>query len=163
MRTSHWKLAMGIALLGLGSFTAYAQTTQPDNAEPTGTPHGNWRRGGGPERELQNLTRVLSLTPDQQTGVKALLEQQSTQMRALHQKSQSESGAANTSGASETPGSQQTQMAQIRDETDTKISALLNEDQKKTFADWVARRKAAMARRQGQGGNPSEAPPAPQE
>ena len=163
MRTSHWKLAMGIALLGLGSFTAYAQTTQPDNAEPTGAPHGNWRRGGGPERELQNLTRVLSLTPDQQTGVKALLEQQSTQVRALHQKSQSESGAANTSSASETPGSQQTQMAQIRDETDTKISALLNEDQKKTFADWVARRKAGMARRQGQGGNPSEAPPAPQE
>ena len=167
MNRMPWKAAMGAALLGLCSFAAYAQS--PTSAAPAtdgsaATPHGNWRHGGmGPERELERLTHTLTLTADQQTGVKALLEQQSTQMRALHQKSQSESGAANTSGASETPGSQQTQMAQIRDETDTKISALLNEDQKKTFADWVARRKAAMARRQGQGGNPSEAPPAPQE
>ena len=96
MRNNHWKLAVGIALLGLGSFTTYAQTTQPENAAPNGAPQGNWRRGGGPERELQNLTRVLSLTPEQQTGVKALLEQQSTQMRALREKPQSESGTSTT-------------------------------------------------------------------
>ena len=160
MRNNHWKLAVGIALLGLGSFTTYAQTTQPENAAPNGAPQGNWRRGGGPERELQNLTRVLSLPPEQQPGVKALLEQQSTQMRALREKPQSESG---TSTTNETPEARQTQMAQIRDETDTKISALLNEDQKKTFADWVAKRKAGMARRQGPGGNPPEAPPTPQQ
>jgi Spy/CpxP family protein refolding chaperone len=155
MRNNHWKLAIGIALLGLGSFTAYAQTAQPDNAEPNGAPQGKWRRGGGQERELQNLTRVLSLTPDQQTGVKGLLEQQSTQMRALREKSQS------GSTTNEAPGSQQTQMAQIRDETDTKISALLDENQKKTFADWIAKRKADMARRQG--GNGGEAPQSPQQ
>jgi len=156
MRTSHWKLAMGIALLGLGSFTAYAQTRQPDNAEPTGAPHGNWRRGGGPERELQNLTRVLSLTPDQQTGVKALLEQQSTQFKALRAKTQTE--AAGNTETAETRQAGTTQMDQIRDETNTKISALLDDNQKKTFADMIARRKAAMARHESREGNP---PPPP--
>jgi Spy/CpxP family protein refolding chaperone len=150
-----WKVAMGAALLGLCSFAAYAQSTPPAN-DPATTPHNNWRRGGmGPERELERLTHTLTLTPEQQTGVKALLEQQSTQMRALHAKTQTQpqTEAAGTETA-ETRQAGLTQMDQIRDETNTKISALLDDNQKKTFADMIARRKAAMARHESREGNP---------
>jgi periplasmic protein CpxP/Spy len=156
MNRMQWKVAMGAALLGLCSFAAYAQSTPP--AAPTGNdattnPHNNWRRGGmGSERELERLTHMLTLTADQQTGVKALLEQQSTQMKALHAKAQTE--AAGTTETTETRQAGMTQMDQIRDETNTKISALLDDTQKKTFADMIARRKAAMARHESREGNP---------
>ena len=159
MNRMQWKVAMGAALLGLCSFVAYAQSTPP--AAPAGNdanpaPHNNWRRGGGgSERELERLTHALTLTADQQTGVKALLEQQSMQMKALRAKAQA-LPQTETAG-SETAETRQagiTQMDQIRDETDTKISALLDDTQKKTFADMIARRKAAMARHESREGNP---------
>jgi Spy/CpxP family protein refolding chaperone len=49
-------------------------------------------------------------------------------------------------------------MEAIRNDTDTKISALLNDDQKAKFAAWQAQRKARMERREGTGGPP---PPPP--
>ena len=157
MNATKWKAVVGTALLGLGTLAVYGQSAPPAG-EQENAPRNNWRRGGGPEQELNRLTRVLSLTADQQTGVKALLEQQSSQMRALRAQTQARAQAQTQSDstAGEAPQSRQAQIAQmeqIRDETDTKISALLDENQKKTFADWVQRRKAAMAQRQSQGGN----------
>jgi hypothetical protein len=113
-------------------------------------------RGRGPEQQLRNLTRLLTLTEDQQKGVRAVLEQQATQMRALRGKTQAE-GAAN-----DTPEARQarmTQMDQIRDESNTKRAALLDENQKKTFASWIEKRKAAMERRQSREGQPPPPPP----
>ena len=163
-----WKVAMGAALLGLCSFAAYAQSTPP--AAPTGndtttTPHNNWRRSGmGPERELERLTHALTLTADQQTGVKALLEQQSTQMKALRAQSRTQPQTQTEAAGAQTTETRQagmTQMDQIRDETNTKISALLDDNQKKTFADMIARRKAAMARHESREGNPPPGGPGP--
>jgi protein CpxP len=151
------KLAVAAALLALCTGPAFAQS--PDNpGPPSGEPRGHHERAGGPERELTALTRVLTLTPEQQTGVKAILEQQTTQMKALHAKNESE--AANDTA--DTRQARMTQMAQIREESDTKIAALLDDNQKKLFADWTARRKAAMERRQQQGGAPpaGSTPPA---
>jgi len=162
MNRMQWKVAMGAALLGLCSFAAYAQSTPP--AAPAGNdanpaPHNNWRRGGGgSERELERLTHALTLTADQQTGVKALLEQQSMQMKALRAKTQTQTEAAGNTETAESRQAGITQMDQIRDETDTKISALLDDTQKKTFADMIARRKAAMARHEG---NPAPASTGP--
>jgi periplasmic protein CpxP/Spy len=159
MNRMQWKVAMGAALLGLCSFAVYAQTTPPaTDAAPT--PHNNWRRGDGSERELERLTHALTLTADQQAGVKALLEQQSTQMKALRAqtRTQTQTEAAGTQ-TTETRQAGMTQMDQIRDETNTKISALLDDTQKKTFADMIARRKAAMARHESREGNPSPPPP----
>jgi hypothetical protein len=102
------------------------------------------------------LTHRLNLTAEQQTGVRAVLEQQQTQMKALRDKFQAESAG------SETPESRQARMAQmdqIHEESDTKIAALLNEDQKKTYAEMVQQRKAMMARRRGPDGNPPPPPP----
>jgi hypothetical protein len=100
------------------------------------------------------LTKRLTLTADQQTGVKAILGQQSTQMKALREKSQGESATADTTEARQ---ARMTQMQQIRDESNTKINALLDDNQKKTFAEMIARQKAAMERRR-QGG---DGPPPP--
>jgi protein CpxP len=151
MKSTQWKIAVGTAVLGLCSLAAYGQAGEPQGPPP-GPPSGNMERMQGPDRELKMLTRVLTLTPDQQTGVKAVLEQQATQMKALRAKNEAADGSA-----PESRQARMTQMDQIRDESNTKISALLDDTQKKTFADWVQRRKAAMERRH-QDGNP---PPPP--
>ena len=159
MKISRWKLAASCALVGLCTLALHAQTDAPPGPPPGG-PHGQWRGGGGPERQLAMLTRRLNLTAEQQTGVKALLEQQATQVMALRTKTPSEQATPPTP---EARAAEHKQMDAIRDETDTKISALLNDDQKKTFSDMVAQRKAAMARREAGGDAPPPPPPPPGE
>jgi protein CpxP len=167
MSTHTWKLAAGVALLALCSAAAFAQAPDgaPQGPPPdaqSGPPPGGMGRMRGPEQQLKRLTQLLTLTADQQSGVKAVLDQQAAQMRALRQKSQ---GATPESDTPEARQARVTQMEQIRDESDTKIAALLDENQKKTFADWTQRRKAAMERRQSREGQPppqgGEAPPPP--
>jgi periplasmic protein CpxP/Spy len=106
-------------------------------------------RGGNPERELQQLTQVLSLTPDQQTQVKSLLAERRQKMEALRN--------SNSDASSQATPSRREQMESVRNETDTKITALLNDDQKTKFAEWQQQRKARMEQRQG--GGPGGAPP----
>ena len=152
MTTNRWKLAAGSALLALCSYAAYGQADAPPPGPPPDGPQaGGEGHSHGPERELGNLTRALNLTADQQTGVKALLQQQATQLKALRAKFQGESA---DSSSPETRQARHTQVEQIRDETDTKISALLDDTQKPKFTQWVARRKAMEARRGSPGGNP---------
>ncbi len=156
MNISRWKLAASCALLGLCTLTLYAQSDAPQGPPPGG-PHGQWRGGGGgPERQLAMLTRRLNLTADQQTGVKALLEQQATQVMALRTKTPSESATPPTA---EARAAERKQMDAIRDETEPKITALLNDEQKKTYADMLAQRKANMARREAGGDGPPPPPP----
>jgi periplasmic protein CpxP/Spy len=143
----HWKVAVASVVLALSSIAVCAFAGQQQ-----GGPRGGMR-GGGPERELQMLTERLALTADQQTGVKAVLEQQSTQMKALRQKS-------DDADSDEARQAQMAQMKQIRDESDTKINALLDDSQKKIFASMLAQRKARMERR-GQGGQGGDGPPPP--
>jgi periplasmic protein CpxP/Spy len=152
MKSMHWKCTAATVLLGLSSLAVYGQSGQP-TTEPQDSPRGNWHRGGGPERELHMLTERLTLTPEQQTGVKAVLEQQATQMKALRNSAPSESATADTPEAHQ---ARMTQMNQIHDETEAKITALLDENQKKTYAEMIQHRKAMMARRQG--GTPPESP-----
>ena len=172
MNQGNWRMAAGVALLGLCSYSAIAQSSsdqapaQPTAGQepPAGGPHGKWRGAPGPEREVNMLTRVLNLTPDQQKGVRAVLQQQGEQMRAIRSKSQAE-GQSGSASTAETPDARHTQIEQLREESNTKIAALLDENQKKTFAEWTARRKAQMERhRQEIGASPdgdSGGPPPP--
>jgi protein CpxP len=153
-------LAAVLLALGVGIASAQAPDGPPPGPPPEdgGGPPTMADHAPGPQRELKTLTKLLSLTADQQTGVKAILEEQSAAMRALRAKSQSSSPED-----SNTPEARQARMAQveqIRNESNTKINALLNDNQKKTFADWIAKRKAAMERRrQGEGDGPPPPPP----
>jgi periplasmic protein CpxP/Spy len=150
-RESHIMIAMrsrvsirrGLLFAGILFATCGALWAQND-APPAGRMHGR----GNPERELQQLTQVLSLTPDQQTQVKSLLAERRQKMEDLR------NASAGTDAASQGPPPRQ-QMEAIRNDTDTKINALLNDDQKTKFAAWQAQRKARM---QHQGG---DAPPPP--
>jgi Spy/CpxP family protein refolding chaperone len=131
------------AVLLAGSCALWAQADQPP-APPTGPPQGEMRgRGPNAERELGQLTQTLTLTPDQQTQVKALLQERRGKMEALR--------------SSGNPPSRE-QMQAIRKDTDAKISALLNEDQKTKFAAWQQQR---MQGRRGPGGPGGEQPPPP--
>jgi Spy/CpxP family protein refolding chaperone len=109
-------------------------------APPTGL---TGQRGPNQERELQQLTQVLSLSADQQAQVKSLLAERRDKMEALRK---SGSGGDASSQAAQ-PSREQ--MEAIRNDTDTKITALLNDDQKTKFAAWQQQRKQRMERRQG--------------
>jgi protein CpxP len=139
-------LLAGILVAGSGLLHA-----QNDAPPPTG-PDGPMHQRGNPERQLQMLTRVLSLTPDQQTQVKALLAEQRTKMEALR------SSAASADAETQGGPPNRAQMEAIHNDTDTKITALLNDDQKTKFAAWQQQRKERMERRGGPDGPP---PPPP--
>jgi Spy/CpxP family protein refolding chaperone len=141
-----WRGLLMAAILIASCGALWAQNDAP----APGTMH---QRGGNPERELQQLTQVLSLAPDQQEQVKSLLAERRQKMEALRN---SNSGSDATSPG--TPPRRQ-QMEAIRNDTDTRIAALLNDDQKTKFAAWQQQRKARMEQRQGRGG---DNPPAPQ-
>jgi Spy/CpxP family protein refolding chaperone len=110
------------------------------------------QRGPGIERELRQLTQVLTLTEEQQTQVKELLTARRQQMEALRKPS------ATNDATSETQQPTREQVEAIREATDTKISALLNDEQKAKFAAWQQQRKQMMERHRGQ--PDSQAPPA---
>lgn len=152
MKSMRWKLAAGSVLLGLCSLAAVAQAPDQPGDQPGPPPQGD--RMANPDRELHMLTKRLSLTADQQTGVKAVLEQQANEMKALHAKASSD-----PDGAPEARQALMTQMMQIHNESNSKIAALLDDNQKKLFAEIIARRKAEMEHRQQDGDNPPPPPP----
>ena len=132
------------AILLAGSCALWAQADQPPGPPP-GPPDGQMRgRGPNAERELGQLTQTLSLTPDQQTQVKALLQERRGKMEALR--------------SGENPPSRE-QMQAIRKDTDAKIAALLNDDQKTKFAAWQQQRMQGRGPGGPGGGEPPPPPP----
>lgn len=123
-------------------------------AQSDSQPAGRMPGRGGPERELPQLTQVLSLTADQQAQVKGLLAERWQKMQALHRPADS------TEAASQAPPPSREQMEAIRNDTDAKIMALLDDDQKTKFATWQQQRKERMERRGagGEGGPPPQPP-----
>jgi protein CpxP len=138
-------LLTGILAASCGVLSAQA----PQNDGP---PPGGMHGRGGPERQLEMLTHVLALTADQQTQVKALLTEQRQKMEELRKSSSTGTDTA-TAGAPPNRAAMET----IHNDTDTKINALLNDEQKTKFAALQAERKARMQQREGGG----EAPPPP--
>lgn len=137
------------SILAAGCCTLWAQADGQSPAPPNGPePGGMHRRGPGVERELAQLTHVLSLTGDQQNQVKALLTAQRQQFEALRNPP-----AANGSTSEAAPPSRE-QMEAIRQDTNTKINTLLNDDQKAKFAAWEQQRKQMMERRRGPDSQP---------
>ena len=104
---------------------------------------GIGQRGGGIERQLGELTQALALTVEQQAQVKTLLIERRAKMEALR--------SGGTQPAME-------QMMAVRQDTNGKIRALLNDDQKVKFDAWQQQR---MEQRHGQGGGaaPAAQPP----
>jgi len=123
-------------ILAAGSCGLWAQDTTPSGPPP----EGRMGQRGNPEREIAQLTQALSLTPDQQAQVKALLKERREKVEALR---------AN----GERPSREQ--MQAIRKDSDTKINAVLNDDQKSKYAAWEEQH------RRGPRGPGGDAPPPP--
>ena len=108
---------------------------------------GGSRNMGTPEERATKmaarLTEKLSLTPDQQTKIKAIFLDQSTQM----EKARTEAGDDRKAGREQ-------MMAMMKD-NDTKINAILTDDQKKAYTAYQEERKAAMQNRGDRQGNGS--------
>lgn len=126
-----------------------SQAAAPANPPATGEMHGHRH---GIERQVRHLTRMLSLTPDQQTQVKAILVEQHQQMEQLRSSAQ-QSGQDNQAAQPD-----REQFRSIRQDAKTKIEALLNDDQKTKYEAWIQQRQQRMQQRHGQEGAPSNAP-----
>src|SRR6187402_3145182 len=126
------KVFRSFALSGLlvAGVAAYAQTDAATAQQPaTGTttqdnttPHGGRHmRKQNPDRQMKMLTKRLELTSDQQTQIKPILEDRAQQMQALR---------ADQSAAR---ADKMAKMKSLRDDSNQKIEAVLNDTQKQKF------------------------------
>lgn len=148
MQTKLFTLALG-GLLALGlSSAAFAQDNPPpppDQNQAGPPPEGGRGMRMDPNRQLERLTRELSLTTDQQTQIKPMLVERQQKMQALFQ---------NQSLSQE---DRRTQMRTIMEGSNNSIKAILNDDQKQKFDAMQQQRM-----RRGPGGPPEGSSPQPQ-
>ncbi|WP_316817350.1 hypothetical protein [Pedobacter nyackensis] len=104
-------------------------------------------RGGTPEerakRQTEQLAEKLKLTEDQKAKVAVIYAEQGASMAKLREEAKGDRAAMMAS------------MAKANEESNAKITALLNDDQKKAFEIWKEERKEMMKKRmesRGQGG-----------
>ena len=144
MRNRLFTLALG-GLLTLGVSGA---TMAQDNAAPAPAPGQEQGRGPGrmnPDRQLEHMTRELGLSADQQNQIRPLLVDRQQKMEAVFQ------------DQSIAQQDRRARMQSIRQESQSKIEAVLNDQQKQKFAAMEEHRG-----RGGPGGGPQESAPQPQ-
>ncbi len=123
------KLLCGIALGALLALTANLASAQSSEAAAPPPPGGGWHHGPmNPAMQAAHLAKRLGLTSEQQTQVEALLTTADNEHKALE---------ANTSI---THQQFLAQSKALHEQTETKIEALLNDQQKAEFAQMKARR-----------------------
>jgi Spy/CpxP family protein refolding chaperone len=132
--------------LTLGSAAAFAQ----DSPAPDAAAQGNGGRGMGrmqmtPDEQVARMTKRYNLSADQQTQIKPILANQQQQMTALR------------GDSSLSREDRMAKMKGIRDDSSTKIQAILNDTQKKQYA---ADQQQMQERMQQRGGGGPGGPPA---
>ena len=133
--------------LTLGTAAAFAQQDSPDaSAQQQGPGGGRFGRNQvSPDERLAQMTKRYNLSADQQTQIKPILADQQQQITALRQDS------------SIPREDKRAKMMSIREASNTKISAILNDSQKQKFTEDQQR----FQQRGGRGGGPpADAPPA---
>jgi periplasmic protein CpxP/Spy len=118
-------LALG-GVFALGTTAALAQDTsampnQMSPAQEQGKQLAGKKKNMDADQQLQRLTRRLDLSSTQQSQIKPILEDRQQKMQALHQ----------DESISQTD--KRTQAKSIRDDTNGKIEAVLNDNQKQKF------------------------------
>jgi Spy/CpxP family protein refolding chaperone len=136
--------------LTLGTAAAFAQQDSPaPDASAQQPGNGGGRMGHrqmSPDDRLAQMTKRYDLSADQQAQIKPILADQQQQMMALRQDS------------SMSREDRMTKMMSIREASNTKISAILNDSQKQKFTEDQQRMEQRMQQRGG--GAPAGAPPA---
>lgn len=154
-------LAIAVACCGTA---LYAQQDNMGQGQTGQGQMGQGQMGPGhrmmsPDQRLQHLTKTLNLTSDQQAKIKPMLEQEQTQMQAMHQ---------------DTSMSQQDKWAKaksIREGTNDQIRSVLTPDQQTKFVQMQDRQMEHMGQHGGMGqgggmgqsgggmGQPQQSPP----
>ena len=128
----------GLLTLGAAA-TAIAQDPPPPPDQAQAGPGGpGGQRRMDPDRQLQRMTRELSLSSDQQAQIKPILVARQQQMEAVFQ---DQAGG----------GDRRARMQSIRQDSNAKIEAVLNDQQKQKFAE--------MRQHMGRRGGPDGPPP----
>ena len=153
MRNKLFAIALGgmLALSANAALYAQDQTSAqaPAQTQANGGPQqGQWGHGHrgmmNPDRQLEHLTKKLSLSADQQTQIKPILVDRQQKMQALWQ---------------DQSLSQQDRHAKadaIRQDTRTRLEAALNDQQKQQFE---ALQAQMQGRRHHRMGGDNQAPP----
>ncbi len=97
-----------------------------------------------PDQQLTRMTKRYNLSADQQSQIKPILASQQQQMQALH------------GDSSMSREDRMAKMQSIHSDSNSKIEAILNADQKKQFEQDQQRMQERMQQR-GQGGGPGGA------
>jgi len=167
-------------VLAVSCCVLQAQPDGPGGPPPDGPPPGDMQqaRSHGPsvERELKQLTQLLTLTTVQQAQVKAILTDQRQQIEALFSQSKPAAKTDKTSTDTTTSDDQRPDWEAmlklraaakaIREDSNAKIAETLTDDQKTKFAAWEKKRQKASARQEsddmpppppdGEGGPPPD-------
>ena len=145
------------AVVALAGTLLHAQDGPPPGPPP-GEMQDGPQQGPGVDRQLKHLTKLLTLTSDQQAQVKVILTDQQQQIKALFDQARSSSGVSSSDTGGPTPETmtaQRTQMRLIRDAANSKIAAVLTDEQKAKFTAWLDQQK----KREAQQGDDMPPPP----
>jgi hypothetical protein len=110
---------VGLLALGAAASTAVAQDSTPPPAQTESGHMG--RHGMNPDEQLKHLTKTLSLSADQQSQIKPLLDSSHQQIMQVHE------------DQSLSRQDKMTKMKGIMDDTHSKIEGVLNDQQKQKF------------------------------
>ena len=119
MRNKLFTLALG-GVFALGTSAALAQDTTQTQTSPA-QEQGKSKKNMDPDQQLQRLTNKLNLSADQQTQIKPILEERQQKMQAL------------SMNQSISQDDRRSQANTIKSDTNSKIEAVLNGDQKQKF------------------------------
>jgi periplasmic protein CpxP/Spy len=142
----------GMLFLGASASAVFAQTAPAATDAPPPPPgmHGHHMMAMDPDKQLAHLTTKLSLSADQQAQIKPILQDRQSQMMALH------------SDTTLAGPDKMAKMKSLNQEEHAKIEAILNDDQKKQWAEMQAKQKARMQQHmQEHGGGMGMDAPAP--
>jgi Spy/CpxP family protein refolding chaperone len=115
----------GLMVVGQTSHALQAATAPQEHGAMGGSTMGPMT----PEARLKMLTEKLNLTDDQQAKIKPMLEDQSKQMKAIHD------------DASLAPADKQAKMKEVHESSIEKMNAVLTPDQQ---AKWKQMRQEMM-------------------
>jgi len=147
MRNKLFTLAMAATLVLGVTGAALAQDTPPPPPQDPASAQAQGQQGRGPmrmdpDKQLEHMTKELGLSGDQQSQIKPMLFERQQKMQAIFQ------------DQSLSREDRRAKMQAIRSDSQGKIEAVLNDQQKQKFE--------AMQQRMGGRGGENGPPPPPQ-
>ena len=127
-------LATGLTLGSAAAFAQDAPAAAPDAAAQQG---GGHRQPPTPDEQVARMTKRYNLSADQQTQIKPIVADAQQKMMALREDS------------SMSRDDKMAKMKSIHEDSNTKISAILNDTQKAQFAQDQQRMQERMMQRGG--------------